>query len=73
MIGFNTIVRVLLGDVRCGRDKFVQHPQIGACLIGGHLDRRRPVPQGAGEEPAGRCGVPLFRQQDVDDLPVLVT
>ena len=54
MIGFDTVVAVLLGDVRCRRDQFVEDPQVRAGLVGGDLDRRRAVPQGAGEE-AGRA------------------
>ena len=72
MIGFDAVVAVLLGDVRGGRDQFVQHPQVRAGLVGGHLDWRRPVPQGASEEAAGGGGVSLFGQQYVDGLPILV-
>jgi hypothetical protein len=72
MIGFDAIVGVLLGHVQGGRDEFVEHPQVRAGLVGGHLDWRRPVPQGATEEPASGRGVPLFGQQHVDDLSVLV-
>jgi hypothetical protein len=72
VIGFDPVVAVLLGDVRGGRDQFVQHPRVRAGLVGGHLDRRRAVPQCPDEEPACGGGVPLFGQQHVDDLPVLV-
>ena len=72
MISFGPVVGVLLGDVRRGRDEIVDHPQIRAGLVRGHFDRRGPVGQGPGEEPAGRGSVPLLGQQHVDDLPVLV-
>jgi hypothetical protein len=72
MIAFDRVVGVLLRDVRRGRDEFVEYPQVRGGLVGGHLDRRRPAPQGPGEEPTGRWGVPLLGQQDVDDLAVLV-
>jgi len=72
MVGFDSVVTVLLGHVRGCRDQVGQHPQVGAGLVGGHLDRHRPVEEGAGEEAVGGGGVPLFRQQHVDDLPVLV-
>ena len=42
MISFYPVVAVLRGDMRCRRDQFVQHPQVGCGLVGGHLDRRRP-------------------------------
>jgi hypothetical protein len=72
MIAFDRVVVVSLGHVRRGRDEFVDHPQVWAGFLGGYLDRRRPVSQRLGEEPAGRGGVPLYGQHDVDDLPVLV-
>ena len=72
VIGFDAVVAVLLGDVGRGRDQFGQDPQVRAGLVSGHLDRRRPVRQRMGEEPAGGRGVPLLGQQHVDDLPVLV-
>ena len=40
--------------------------------VGGYLARARAVLEGAREEPAGGCQIPLFRDQHVDDLPVLV-
>jgi hypothetical protein len=43
MIGFYPVVAVLLGDVGGRRDEFVQHPQVRAGLVGGHLDRCAPV------------------------------
>jgi hypothetical protein len=72
MIGFDPVVRVLLGDVRGRPDQFVQHPQVRTNPVGGHLDWRRPVPQCADEEPADGRSVPLLGQQHVDDLPELV-
>src|SRR5215207_3651097 len=45
---------------------------VRAGQVGGYLDRRRPTPQGAGEEPAGRRSIPVLGQQHVDDLAVLV-
>jgi hypothetical protein len=72
MIAFDRVVVVLLGHVCGGGDQVVENPQVWAGLVGGHFDRRRAVPQRPNEEPAGSGGVPLFGQQDVDDLPVLV-
>jgi hypothetical protein len=68
VIGFDPIVAVLLGDVCCGRGQFIQHPQVRAGFVGGHLDRRR----GPDEESPCGGGVALPGQQHVDDLPVLV-
>jgi hypothetical protein len=72
MIGFDAGIAVLLGDVRCRWDQFVQHPQVRTGLVRGHLDRRRTATQSPEEEPAGGRGIPLLGQQDIDDLPVLV-
>jgi len=72
MISFDEIVGVLPGHMGRGGDQFVQHPEVRAGLVRGHLDRRRPVAQGTGEEPAGGVAVPLLTQQYVDDLAVLV-
>ena len=68
VIGFDPVVRVLLGDVRGGRDQFVEHPQVWA---GPGRWSPRPAParaQRPGEEPPGGGSVPLLGQQDVDDL-----
>jgi hypothetical protein len=72
MISFDTIVGVLLGDVRGCRNQFVQHPQVRAGLIGGDLHRRGPILQRSGEQAAGSGGVPLLGQLHVDELPELV-
>jgi hypothetical protein len=73
MIAFDPVVVVLLGHVCRGGDQVVDHPQVRAGLIGGHLHRCRAVGQRPGEEPASGRGVPLLGQQDVDDdLAVLV-
>ena len=46
---------------------------VKAGLVGGDLDRRRPVRQRAGDEPAGGRGVPPLAQEYVDDLAVRST
>jgi hypothetical protein len=43
MIGLYPVVAVLLGEVRGGRDQLVEDPQVRAGLVGGHLDRHRPM------------------------------
>jgi hypothetical protein len=45
-----------------GGNEFVEDPQIRTGLVGRHLDRRRPMAEGASEEPAGGRGVPLLRR-----------
>jgi hypothetical protein len=72
MIGFDPVVAILLSHVHRGWDQFVEDPQVRTGPVGSDLDRCRPVGKGAGEEPACRGGVPLLRQQHVDDLPELV-
>jgi len=39
MISFDRIIGVPRGHVRRRRDQFVDHPQVRAGLVGGHLDR----------------------------------
>jgi hypothetical protein len=72
VVSFDPVVAVLLGDVRCGRDQFSQHPQVRTGLIGGHLDRRWSAGKGLDEELLRGGRVPLLGEQHVDDLPVLV-
>lgn len=72
VIGFEGVVRVLLGDMAGGGQRLVEYPRAGRRPIGGHLGRARSVLERAGEEPAGGREVPLLGGQDVDDLAVLV-
>jgi hypothetical protein len=39
VIGFDPVIRVLVGDVRRRRGQLIQDPQVRAGLVGGHLDR----------------------------------
>jgi hypothetical protein len=72
MIGFDPVVRKLLGHMHRVRPEFFHHAQVRAGLVGGDLHWRWAVGERAGEEEAGRRGVALLGQQHVDDLPVLV-
>jgi hypothetical protein len=72
VVGFDRVVRVLLGHVVGSGEQLIQHPWVGRRPVGGHLRRSSRVPEGTGEEPAGGRQVSLFGGQHVDDLPELV-
>lgn len=72
MVGFDRVVRILLGDMAGGGYQLIEHPRVGGGAVGGDFGRRRPVLECAGEESAGGRHVPLLGDQNVDDLPVLV-
>ena len=61
VIGFDPIVGVLLVDVPCGRDKFVEHPRIDRCTIRGDLARYRTTGQRPSEE--ARAALALRRSE----------
>ncbi len=44
VIGFDGVVGVLLGDMQRRWDEFVEDPYVRRGLVGGDLDRCRPVP-----------------------------
>ena len=72
VISFHTVVRVLLEDMPSSGGELLDHPRIDRRPVGGDLNRRQAVRQRAGEErPCGRA-VAAFRDQDVDDLAVLI-
>jgi len=72
MVGFDRVVRILLGVVHGGRDEFVEGPRIGRCPVCDYLHRHRPGGQRPGEERPRGTQIAPGRQPDVDDLPVLV-
>jgi hypothetical protein len=72
VIGFDPVVRVLLGDVAGGGHQLIEHPWVGGGAIGGDLGRGRAVLEGAGEESPGGRYVPLLGNQNIDHLPELV-
>lgn len=72
MIGFDGIVRILLGDVAGGGQQLIKHPGVGRCPLGTHLARVWAMGESPGDEPAGSRHVPLLGHQHVDDLPDLV-
>jgi hypothetical protein len=54
------------------RGELVDHTRIDRCPVGGDLDRRRALRECAGEEHPRRTSIATWRDQDVDDLPVLI-
>jgi hypothetical protein len=72
VIGFDDVIRVLLGDVARGGYQLFEHSRVGRCPIGIHFGGARAVLQGAGEEPAGGRQIPLLGYQYVDDLAELI-
>jgi hypothetical protein len=53
VIGFDGVIRVLLGDVTRGGEQLLDHSRVGRCPVGGHLARAPAVIEGADEESAG--------------------
>jgi hypothetical protein len=46
VIAFDRIISVLLGDMAGARHQLVEHPRVGSRVIGGDLNRGRPMFQG---------------------------
>ena len=72
MIGFDGVVRVVLHDVARGGQQLIDHPRVGRRPISAHLGGAWAVLEGAGEEPASGRQIPILRDEDVDDLAILV-
>jgi hypothetical protein len=72
VIGFDGVICVLLGDVARGGYYLLDHSRVGRWLVGDHLSRAHAVLEGAEEEPAAGCQLPLLRHQHVDDLAILI-
>jgi hypothetical protein len=64
--------RVPLEDVPRSRDAFVEHAWVDRRPVGHDLDRNRSEPHRAGEERTRRGAVSASRDQDIDDLAVLI-
>ena len=72
VICLDRVVRVLLGDVQRRGDHLVEDPRVGWCAVGRDLGRDRARAQRPGEEaPSGRQ-VTARRQQNIDDLAMLI-
>jgi hypothetical protein len=72
VICLNRVVRILLHGVQGRGDQLIEHPRVDGRTVGRDLDRDRGRPQRPGEEAPRRCQVTPGRQQDVDDLAVLI-
>jgi hypothetical protein len=72
MIGFDRVVRVLLGHLPRRTDGILDHKRVDRLLVGGDLNRRRTMPQRTAEERLCRGGVAPVREHHVDDLAVLL-
>jgi hypothetical protein len=72
MVGFDPIVRVLLGVVERGRHELLNDREQGPGPVGHDLSRFVVVAERSGEEPSRGPGVSPCRDVDVDDLAVLV-
>ena len=72
MIGLHGVVRVRLDNVARARRELVDNAWVDRCAVGGDLRRCRPVRRGLGEERPPRGAVTVLRQQNVDNLAMLV-
>jgi hypothetical protein len=72
MIGFDGVVRVLLHDMARRGQQLIEHPRIHGSSVGAHPCWAWAMLEGAGEEPASGRQIPILRDDDVDDLAVLV-
>jgi hypothetical protein len=72
MVGFDLIIRVLLGVVERGRHELVNDREQGPGSIGHDLRRLTVSAERRREEPSRGPGVAPRGDVDVDDLAVLV-
>jgi hypothetical protein len=72
MIGFDGVVGILLRDVARGRQQLIEYPWVGRSPISTHLGWAWAVVDGAGGESASGHQIPILRDEDVDDLAILV-
>ena len=64
----------LLDVMPGGRNKLVEHPRVGRCLVGDHLRRCHPqCGQRGAKGAAGRAADAAFGDEHVDDPAVLVS
>jgi hypothetical protein len=57
MVGFDPIVRILLGVVKRGRDQLIDHRALRGRTVGHDLDRFTVSAERGLEEPSRRSGV----------------
>jgi hypothetical protein len=63
---------ILLGDMPRSLHHIFHHSRVDGRPVGHDLDRQRPDPQRAGEEPSCCSGGPAGRDQHVDHLTTLI-
>jgi hypothetical protein len=66
------IIRVLLEGVQRRGDQLVQYPRVDRGAVSRDLDRDRARTQRPGKEAPGSRQIPPGRQQDVDDMAMLI-
>jgi hypothetical protein len=72
VICLDRIIGVLLHGMQGRGDQLVEHPRVNGRAVGGDLGRDGARAQRPGEEPPRRAQVAPRRQEDIDDLAVLV-
>ena len=73
MICFDPIVAVLLGVMPGARGQLIEGLRVDRCLVGEDLNGGNPGGvQRPGEETASSRQIPLFRDQNIDNLAELV-
>lgn len=72
VVGFDSIVRVLLGVVKDAGHQSLDRSCQGGCTVGDDLDGGAMRDERRREEPTRGTEVPPFRDVDVDDLAALI-
>jgi hypothetical protein len=72
VIGFDGIVGLLLHDMARRRQQLIEYPWVGGRPISGHLGGAWAVLKSACEESASGRQIPILRDQNVDDLAILI-
>jgi hypothetical protein len=72
VIGFDGVVRVVLHDMARRGQQFIEHPRVRRSSVGAHLGWAWAMLEGAGEERASGRQIPMLRDEDVDDVAMLV-
>jgi hypothetical protein len=68
---FDGVVRISLHDMARRRHQLIEYPWVWR-PISGHLDWAWAVLKSAGEESASGREIPILRDEDVNDLAILV-
>jgi hypothetical protein len=68
VVGFDCVVRALLGDVAGRGQQILENSRIPRSPVGTHLGRWWTVVERLGEEPASGREIPFLRDEVIDDL-----